>query len=240
MIAPAAAPDGPAALSVFSSNGIKTPLEDVRAEIEARIGHHAIDIEFSTAAALTDRIAGRAAFDVAILTPALIDRLAAQGRLLAQSRRVIAQAGVGVGARVDAPRLDVSTPETLRRTLLDAESVAFTADGQSRRTIDHAFERLEIVDAMRSKTILLGPGEAPQAVAEGRAELVLTLISEILPVGGLVLAGPLPQELQRFIAFEAAIGPDSGNPAAAALIAELSAPAMTAALEARGLALVTP
>ena len=134
-------------------------------------------IEFSTALALKGRIDAGEHFDVAILTPALIDDLARAGKIEG-SRTDFARAGVGVGTASDAPKAAVDTTEALKRTLLAADSIAFTADGQSRIVVDKAFEELGIVQEMQAKTLLKGPGEAPAAVAAGEAELVLTLISE--------------------------------------------------------------
>jgi molybdate transport system substrate-binding protein len=229
------APQAPTAVRVLSSNGVKAAIEAIRPEIERAIGH-ALSIEFSTAASLKTKIEEGEAFDVAILTPALIDDLIAQGKVAADSRVDFARSGVGVGVRQGAPVADVSTPDALKSTLLNATSVMFTADGQSRITIDEAFERLGIAETMGPKTILKGPGEAPEAVAAGEAELVLTLVSEIVPVPGLRLLGPLPDDVQGYVSFTAGRGADANDAdAAGALLGHLSGPAMAAALQTHGL-----
>lgn len=222
-------------IRVLSSNGMKAVIEDVRQNIERAIGRP-LSVEFSTASSLKSRIESGEAFDVAILTPALIDALARQRRIDSGSRVNLARAGVGVGAREGAPKADVSTLDALKATLLDAKSVTFTADGQSRMTIDSAFARLGIADAMRAKTILKGPGEAPAAVASGEAELVLTLISEIVPVRGLRLLGPFPAEVQGYVAFTAARSSRATDVRAAeALLRYLSGSAVAIALRTHGL-----
>jgi molybdate transport system substrate-binding protein len=218
----------------LSSNGVKAVIEDLKPGIERAVGHP-LSIEFSTATALKAKIEQGDAFDVAILTPALIDDLIAQGKVAADSRTNFARVGVGVGVREGAPTADVSTSAALKRTLLDAKSVAFTAEGQSRPTIDKAFDRLGITSAMKAKTILKGPGEAPTAVATGEADLVLTLISEIRPVPGLQLLGPLPAEVQGYVSFTAGRSPSATDAAAAnALLRHLSEPAVSAALRTHG------
>ena len=85
-----------------------------------------------------DELRSQKAFDVAILVPALLDELAKQGHLVAESQVNLARTGVGVGSREGTPKADVSTPDALKRTLLSARSVAFTAEGQSRPTIEAA------------------------------------------------------------------------------------------------------
>ena len=232
---PAPQPPQTAGLRVFSSNGVKTIVEDRRADIERAIGR-ALTVEFSTAASLKTRIAGGDAFDVAILTPALIDELAGTGAVDAGSRTDIARAGVGVGIRVGAPIPDIDTSDALKRALLETGSVAFTAEGQSRATIDRAFARLGSVEAMRPKIVLKGPGEAPAAVAAGEADIVLTLVSEILPVQGLRLVGPLPSDLQDYVMFTAARSANATDPeGATALLQYLSSEDVAVILPAHGL-----
>lgn len=231
------APQTPEAspLRILSSNGVRAPLEDVQAEIAAAIGR-SLDIEFSTAASLATRIESGEPFDVAILTPALIDRLVGQNLVAAEPRRDIARTGVGVGARSGEIDATIETIDDFKDLLLDVESIAFTAEGQSRRTIDAAFERLGIAEAMRAKAVILGPGEAPLAVAAGDAQLVLTLISEILPVPGLSVVGPFPEALQAYVGFEAGVSASTSQAVASSrLLEELASGALAVALRARGL-----
>ena len=222
-------------LRVLSSNGVRAVVEALVPDLEATIGRK-VDIEFSTAASLKERIANGESFDVAILTPALIDELVAERKIVAASRQNFARAGVGVGVRAGAPKPDVSTLDGLKRTLLAAKSVTFTADGQSRVTIDRAFERLGIAADMRAKTLLKGPGEPPHTVAAGEAEVVLTLVSEILPVPGVQLVGPLPPEVQSYVSFTAGRSASARDAAGAdALLRYLASPKALAELGAHGM-----
>jgi molybdate transport system substrate-binding protein len=222
-------------LRVLSSNGVRAVVEALVPDLEVATGRK-LNIEFSTAASLKTRIANGEPFDVAILTPALIDALVGEHKIVAASRQNFARAGVGVGVRAGAPKPDVGTLDGLKRTLLAAKSVTFTADGQSRLAIDRAFERLGIVADMRPKTLLKGPGEPPHAVAAGEAEVVLTLVSEILPVAGVQLVGPLPQEVQSYVSFTAGRSAVAQDPAGAdALLRYLASPKALAELGAHGM-----
>lgn len=226
-------------LRILSSNGPRAPIEDIQAEIEAALGY-SLDIEFSTAASLTDRIEAGESFDVAILTPALIERLVAGGYVSAEPVTVFARSGVGVGAASGGIERDVGTVDALRATLLAAESITLTANGQSRRVSEAAFEALGIVEQLAQKIVLVGPGEGPHIVADGGAELVLTLISEIVPVAGLELVGPFPAELQEYVSFAAGINPTSTEPdAARRLLEQLISPASIRALEPHGMEALT-
>jgi molybdate transport system substrate-binding protein len=225
----------PEPVRILSSNGVKAVVEALQPQIEGTIGRP-LAIEFSTATGLKERIEKGAAFDVAILTPAIIQDLASQRRIVAESQANIARTGVGIGARDGAPRADVTTAEALKTLLLNAKSVAFTEAGQSRSIIDATYKRLGIEDAMKAKTILKGPGESPEAVARGEAELVLTLVSEIVPVRGIQLLGPLPAELQGYVSFAGGRSVMARDVAAAdAVLRYLSGPAAEPALKANGM-----
>lgn len=214
----------PAPLRVLSSNGVKAVIDVIRPRLEEAAGRP-LDIEFSTAVALKGRIDGGERFDLAILTPGMIDDLTMRGTAAAGSAVLVARSGVGVGNRAGAPRPDVSTPAALKAALLAASSVAFTAEGQSRATVDKAYAALGIAEAMRAKSMLTGPGGGPVAVAEGKAEMVLTLVSEILPVPGVQLIGPLPEALQNYVSFTAARSAMAVDAAAAdAVLAALAGP----------------
>ena len=232
--APAAAPEA-TAVRVLSSNGVKGIIDEVRPEIERAIGRP-LSIEFSTSASLKPKIEQGESFDVAILTPAMIDDLMKQGKIAAGSSINVARSGVGVGNREGSPRIDVSTPDALKRALLDAKKVAFTAEGQSRATIDRAFEQLGIVDAMRPKVMLLGPAGGPAAVAQGDADITMTLVSEIIPIPGVQLLGPLPAELQNYVSFVAGRSANAKDREGAdALLRQLAGPIVTSALERHGM-----
>jgi molybdate transport system substrate-binding protein len=225
------APAGPATIRVLSSNGVKAAMEELKPELERATGHP-LSIEFSTSAAFKSQIEKGEPFDVTILTPALIDDLVKQGKVAADGRVNVGRVGVGVGAKAGAPKADVSTTDALKKTLLNAKSVAFTAEGASRGTMDQAFERLGITKAMTPKFVPKGPGGGPPAVAAGEAELVLTLASEIAPEPGVQLLGLLPPEVQGYISFTAGRSANTTMADAAnALLHQLSEPSARAALK---------
>ena len=231
---PVPSPPEPAPLRVLSSNGVRTAIESVQPQIEEAIGRR-LSAEFSTAAALKRRIEAGEPFDVAILTPAIVDDLGSQGKIAGATSVDVARTGVGVGARAGAPKADVSTPEALKQTLLDATSIAYTAEGQSRATVDAALARLGIADAVAAKAMLTGPGEGPAAVAAGKADLVLTLVSEIL-IPGVQLLGPLPAEMQNYVVFTAARSPNTASTEAAdALLRYLAGAQVADAMKAHAL-----
>ncbi len=230
---PAPAPE-PQPLRLLSSNGVRAAIEAIQPEIEKAAGVR-LAPTFSTAAALKRQIDAGEPFDVAILTPVLIDDLVTKGTVAADARTDLARVGVGVGAREGAPRSDVSTPDGLKQTLMNAKVIAYTAEGQSRATVDKALAQLGLTDAVAAKAMLTGPGEGPGAVAAGKADLVMTLISEIM-VPGVQLLGPFPAEMQNYIVFTAARGSSARDVEAAnAVIGFLTGPQGAAAMKAHAL-----
>jgi pimeloyl-ACP methyl ester carboxylesterase/ABC-type molybdate transport system substrate-binding protein len=223
-------------IRVVASNGVRAALEDVRQECERAMGG-ALAIEFGTTSALRQRIEAGEAFDVAILTSAVVEELSKRGSVVADSGFELARSGIGVGIRRGASRPEIRTSDELKGVLLAAKSVTYAADGASRVHIEAMLERLGIADEVGQKaTLELGSARAMARVAEGPAELVLTLISEILPAPGIELLGPLPAELQREIGFKAGVGARSGNQEASkALIRCLGAPAAARTFLARGM-----
>ncbi len=226
----------PAPLRVFASNGVKAVVEELQPKCEHAIGHP-LAIEFNSAAALKQRIDGGEAFDLALLTNEVIDALIKEGKIVAGTQTDLARAGIGVGIRKGAPKPDISTPDAMKRTLLNAKSVTYAKEGASRMLLERIYDRLGIANEMKSKVIFQTVSGRPQAaVAEGQAEMVLTLIPEILPVPGVQLAGPLPKDLQGYINFRAAISASSNNAEAGkALIRFLTGPVAAPVYKAKGM-----
>jgi len=120
--------------------------------------------------------------------------------------------------------------------LLAAKSIAYVGTGATGSNMRKIFEQLGIADDMKVKTKLLAGISAADAVANGEAELGFTQISEILPVAGAELAGPLPSELQVYTVFPAAVSASARQAAAArSLITFLTAPAAVPVIKAKGM-----
>jgi len=222
-------------LRIFSSNGVRIVLEEMQPRIEAAI-ERPLAFEFSTARTLVERLRAGEQFDVAVLTPELIDVLVAEGLADPDARADFARVGIGVGVRKGMPARSVASLDDLRSTLLAARSVAFGANGQSRETNEASFEVLGITQQMAPRIRLTGPGEAPKLVAGGEVDVVLTLVSELLREPGVEFLGPLPPEVQGYILFTAARARNSSWPEdAQAFLDMLSTPELAAALLRHGL-----
>jgi molybdate transport system substrate-binding protein len=224
-----------ATIRVLASNGIKAALEAMKPDFEKTSGD-TLSIDFSTAATLRERIEKGEAFDVAILTDDAMDALAKADKLAPAGRVRLARVGIGVGFRKGAPKPDVRTVASIKHTLLAATSIAYTGNGASRPAIDRMIERLGIAKELQARSHLTAAGAAPASVGKGESDLVLTLISEILPEPGVELAGPLPADFQTYLSFSAAPSPEAASAhSAAAFIAYLRNPSAGAIYKVKGM-----
>lgn len=190
-------------IRVLCSNGLRAVVEAVTAPYERSSGHK-LAVQFNSTTTLKQRIQGGEAFDVALLTTDAVDDLIASGALVRATRVDLARTGIGVGYRKGAPKPDVRTAQALRQVMMNAQSIAYTRDGASRPAVDRMWAQLKIADQVQPKIKLMPAGEPAPSVARGDSQFVLTLISEILPVPGVELAGALPEEFQSYVSFTAA------------------------------------
>ncbi len=218
------------------SNGMKAVVGALEPQIEKKIGHPMV-MEYGSTMGLLEKIDRGAAFDVAILTSEGVDELVKKGKVTASSRTDFARCGVGLAVKSGTPKPDIATPETLKKTLEAAASITYAGDGASRPAIDHMVERLGIAEKVKSKVILTkGSGPAMASVAGGRVAVVMTLISELMPVKGIDIVGPLPGDLQNYVRFGAAVGASASQPGAArALIAFLGSSAAAPTYRTKGM-----
>jgi molybdate transport system substrate-binding protein len=222
-------------LRVFSSNGVKAGLERLQSQSERIVGRP-LAITLGTSAAIRQRVADGQRFDVAILTADAIDDLRKAGAI-AGAVAPMGRSGIGIGVRAGTMKMDVSTADALKHILLAVRALTYASDGASRPSIARMLDTFGIGDAMAPKTILeQGSVRATARVVQGDADMVITLVSEIVPIPGLELAGPLPEEFQTYVSFAAGVSATTPHvDAARALVAYLSGPDARPAFAATGL-----
>ena len=182
------------------------------------------------------RIDNGAAFDVAIVTRPVFDALAAEGRILPETRADIGRSGLGVCVRKDAIAPDIATAEAFKRALLAATSVVRSTDGASGQYFETLLDRLGIAEAMRGKIVMGPSGRVAELVARGEAAMAVQQIPELLPVAGAQYVGPLPPELQFYTVFSAGVAAASRQrDAAKTFIAAITTPEAVALFKAAGL-----
>ena len=183
-------------------------------EYEKATGNKVV-LHRDTAGALAKLIESGEAFDLAIMTPDAIDKLTAKGKFVAGSRTDLARVGVGVVVKEGTPQPDVSTVEAFKKALLAAKTVAYIdphAGGSSGIYVAGLLEKLGIANEVNAKAKLIHGGAVATHIAKDVAELGVHQISEILPVKGIVLVGPLPKEIQNYTTYAAGIGAHAQHP----------------------------
>ncbi len=215
-------------LHVLSGGAARGFVEPLLAKYPA----HKVTVEFQTMGHVQKIMAGPGAakYDLLIVTPEVAEKLKLEAKPLAR-------VGIGVAVHESAPLPDISTPAALKRTLLAAKSVVYInpETGTSGKYVVDAFRKMGIEQEMKGKTTLVDSGYAVAPVGEGKVELGIHQISEILPVKGVKLVGPLPAELQRYTVYAGALAPGTKRPAAAReLLKYLSSPAARAGLAKAG------
>jgi molybdate transport system substrate-binding protein len=178
--------------------------------------------------------------DVVILAAQALDELIAQKQVAAGSRVDLVRSSIGIAVRAGAPRPDVSSVEALTRTLLGAKSIAYSSSASGVYLSTELFQRLGIADRIKAKSRRIESEPVGAVVARGDADIGFQQMSELLPVRGIDIIGPLPAGAQRVTVFAAGVAVAAKAPdAARTLIAFLASPAAAAAIRKSGLEPVT-
>jgi molybdate transport system substrate-binding protein len=236
----AGAPRGAAAaeIKVLTAGAFKQVLLVLVPDFEKQTGHKVI-LENDTVGALTKRIEGGEAFDLAVLTPAAVNGLSTKGKFVAGSRTNLGRVGVGVVVKEGAPKPDISSVDAFKKTLLAAKSVAYidpAAGGSSGIYVAGLLDKLGVAADVKPKAKLIPGGAVAEHIARGEAEIGIHQISEILPVKGITLVGPLPADIQNYTVYAAGLGANGKeSEAAKALLKTLSGPAAADVLKSKGM-----
>ena len=223
-------------MEILCTNGVKSVMLDLIPAFE-RAGNTKVATTWGSTNALLKDLESGAGGDVAILTAEAIDALIKQGKAVAGSRVDLARSGIGVAVRKGAKRPDIASPEALKRALLAAKSVAHSKTGLSGIYFPTVLSRLGIADQMTSKIVIPDPSTpVGEVVAKGDAEIGIQQISELLPVPGIDIVGPLPPDLQMMTVFSAGLSANAKNVEGAnALIHFLTTPKAVAVIKAKGM-----
>jgi molybdate transport system substrate-binding protein len=224
-----------AELKLIAGGSMTTVLNRLVPDFEKASGHK-LSIHFDSTPNIIKRITEGTPFDVVVVPVDVFQDAAAKSRFANAPTIDIARVGYGVAIRAGAPKPDLTTMAALKKTLLDAASIAFVPSSAAGAYVTKVFERLGIAEAMKAKTRAVGtPAQIAPTVASGEAELGVFL-TNVLIAPGVELAGPFPAELQQELVFTSAIAADGAQAdAARALIDYLRTPAARAALIAAGM-----
>jgi molybdate transport system substrate-binding protein len=233
----------PTVLGVLCAGALGGIVEELASELGRATGLRT-RLELTRSGLVRDRLRAGESTDVAVTTRAAMEQLIAAAKVIADSVTPLAHSPIGIAVRAGAPRPRIDSAAAFVHALCSARSIAYAdpASGSPSGTYLAALlRRLGIAAELSSRIRRVG-AEAGSAVvvcelvARGEVEIGIQQISEILPVPGVELLGPLPPELQHLTTFCAAVACTAAQPQAARrLIAFLSSPAAAAIMRASGM-----
>ena len=223
-------------IHILCSNGIKAAVEKLLPEYERTTGRH-MAVRYGASAGFKTAIEGGEPFDLVIVTSPIIAELTKEGKVAPGTAVEIATTGVGIAVRAGAPKPDVSTPDGIKKTLLNAKSIGYVKNGAGTAAILNLINHLGISDQVASKTALQsGADESMANVAAGHVDLAFALISEIRPVPGVQMAGVFPPEFQISIVMTAGTSSSTKNrPIVDQIVKSLTSAAAAPTIKASGL-----
>ena len=174
--------------------------------------------------------------DVLIMVGYALDDLVKQGKVIADTKVDLVKSPIGIAVKSGAPKPDISSADAVKRALLAAKTIAYSDSASGVYVSTEMFAKLGITDAMKDKARKIPATPVGEVVASGEAEIGLQQISELKPVSGIDIIGPLPDELQKITVFSTGIATVSKEPdAGKALIKFLASPAARAEIVKSGM-----
>jgi molybdate transport system substrate-binding protein len=199
-----------AEIKLLCAIALQQLMEDLGPKFEGA-SKHRLAITIAPLGQALKRLQDGETYDLLILPQRGIDTLVKDGKVVASTATSVVVTRIGVAVRKDAPKPEISTSEAFRRSMLTAKSITHgnpATGGISGIHVVKVFERLGIAEEMKTKTVLLDKaGLAGVLVADGRAEIVIQPIQELVVVPGIEVVGPLPDELQDTVTYQAVIMP---------------------------------
>jgi molybdate transport system substrate-binding protein len=215
----------PSPLKLISSMATREVLSDLVSRYQ-RATPQPVTTEAAGGVDVAKRVQAGEALDIVILASNAIDKLVADGKLLAGSRVDLVRSGVAIAVRAGAPKPDISTEEAVKHAVLAAKTLSYST-GPSGVYLEKMFERWGILEQIRSRIVVPPPGvPVGSLVADGTAELGFQQLSELLSLAGIAVIGPLPPSIQAVTIFSGGISAHCSEPQAArALLNYMASPA---------------
>jgi molybdate transport system substrate-binding protein len=204
-----------AEISVSAGGAVKSALSETVLQFERASGHK-VKVEYAPMGVLVKQFEQGTVPDVVVLAAEIMADAERKGWAVPGMARALGSVGVGVAVREGTPLPDISTADAFKQSLLAAKSITYMdpAKGTSGKHFAEILQRLGIADAVKAKTTLGAEGYIIESVARGEIELGVQQITEILPVKGAKLVGPLPPSLQKVSVYAVAPTPKARDAAA--------------------------
>jgi molybdate transport system substrate-binding protein len=231
---------GAADIHVLSSAGFKAAYLELVQKFEQQTGYHVINAwgpsMGETPQAVPNRLARGEPADVVIGVREALDKLAAEGKVDAKSETDLARSLIGAVVRAGAPHPDISNVEAFKRALENAKSIAVSDSASGVYISSVVYDKLGVGEAVKRKSRAIPADPVGEIVARGEADLGFQQLSELKPVKGVDLLGPIPAEVQKVTTFTAGLAASAKEKEAGeALIRFLAAPEAVEAIRKSGM-----
>jgi molybdate transport system substrate-binding protein len=222
-------------IKLLASNAVKEAYGQLLPAYEKTSGNK-VTVSWSGTADIIKRVNGGEVVDAVIITDVGIDGLIKQEKLVAAGRINVAKSAAGVAVRGGAPKPDISSTEALKKSLLAAKEIVLTP-GPSNPLLHQLFDKMGIGAETKAKEVQPAQGQQlTDPIVAGKADLVLSQISELIAVKGVAYVGPLPKGSEIVLTYSVAYHAAAPNPEAAkALMKFLTLPDAVKVLKENGL-----
>src|SRR3954467_6573631 len=222
-------------VAVIASTAMREVLDELVPMFERASGHK-VTVTFLSGAVLPGKVKEGAQADLVVTTPETIEDLVKAGRVEAGTRVDFVRSGAGVAVRAGAAKPDIATPDAFKRALLAAKTVGYS-QGPSGVHFMTVLAKLGITEEVKAKGVVPPLGQrVGTLIAEGKAEIGVQQITELLLIPGIDYIGPLPKELQATIVYSTATPVNAKeNAGAAALVSFIKSEAAVAPIKKLGL-----
>ncbi len=198
-----------AEIHVITSGAFATAFKELVPAYEKKSGNQ-VKISFGSSMgtahdSIPTRLNKGETFDVLILAGSALDGFIKSGVVTTGTRVDLANSTMGASVKKGAPKPDISTVAALRKSLLEAKSVAYSASASGTYISTVMFEKLGIAEQMKLTARKIYSERVGSVVARGEAELGFQQVSELISIDGLDFLGELPAEVQQTIPFSAGI-----------------------------------
>jgi molybdate transport system substrate-binding protein len=196
-------------LTVMTSGGFAAPVEQLTPKFEATSGLHVAVVHGAsmgtTTTAIPMRLSRNESADVVILARSELDSLAKKGLVIEGSQVDLVRSRIGMAVRAGAPIPDISTVAAFKRTLLAAKSIAYSDSASGVYIASEMYKILGIESEVAPKSKQIPGDPVGGVVAKGDAEIGFQQMSELKPIAGITIVGPIPDEVQKVTIFSAGI-----------------------------------
>jgi molybdate transport system substrate-binding protein len=227
-------------LKVMISGGFRAAYQELVPEFERKTEYAIVTAYGGSMGnapnAIPNRLQSGESADVVILASSALEELVKNHKVIPGTRVDLARSVIAVAVRAGAPKPDISTLEGLKRTLLAAKSIAYSDSVSGVYLSTELFPRLGIAEAIRSKCKRIDIGMVGTVIARGDAEIGFQQLSELLPIAGIDIVGPIPREAQKITVFSGGVVVNSKQPAIAKqFLLFLASPEAAAAIKKSGM-----